>query len=85
MAGESLFQKIKRNVEEEKNKKVRGEAKLSQLGDEQNRIFKQVQEEVGTSVSTVEGVEKICEDLKENINSDIAKMVEVLREEGIEV
>lgn len=85
MAGESLFQKIKRNVDAEKNKKVSGEARLSQLGEEQGRIFKHVQEEVDAPVSTVEDVEKICEDLKNNIESDISKMVALLREEGIEV
>lgn len=82
---ESTFQKIKRHVEEEKNKKVRGEARLASLTDEQERIFSQVQEETGKTINSIEEVEGICENLKENIESEIAKMVEVLREEGIEV
>jgi tRNA G26 N,N-dimethylase Trm1 len=85
MAKETQFQIIKRKVEEEKNKKVRGEATLTSLGNEQQRIFKQVEEEAGRTVSTVEEVEEICETLKVDIADDISKMVEILREEGIEV
>jgi hypothetical protein len=85
MAKETQFQIIKRKVEEEKNKKVRGEATLTSLNNEQKRIFKQVEEEAGRTVSTVDEVEEICETLKENIADDISKMVEILREEGIEV
>jgi hypothetical protein len=85
MAKETQFQLIKRKVEEEKNKKVRGEATLTSLNNEQKRIFKQVEEEAGKPVSTVDEVEEICETLKVNIADDISKMVEILREEGIEV
>lgn len=85
MAGESTFSKIKRIVEQEKNKKVSGEAKLSSLDDEKNRIFKQINAEVNQEVSSVEEVESICDTLKQEIESDIAEMMEVLKSEGIEV
>jgi flagellar biosynthesis chaperone FliJ len=85
MAGESTFEKIKRVIEDEKNRKTRGEARLASLEEERNRIFKQIKEDLNIDVSSVEELEEICEKLEGAIKDHISKMVEVLREEGIEL
>lgn len=85
MAGESTFVKIKRIVEQEKNKKVSGEARLQSLGEEKERIFKQIKQETGKEISNIEEVEKIVTELEAEIKENITKMVEVLKSEGIEV
>lgn len=82
---ESKFAKIKRIVEQEKNKKVAGEAKIAQLKDEKNRIFKSVEQEFGKKVSDVEEVVEIHDSLKAEIEEGITKMVDILKSEGIEV
>ena len=85
MAGETKFAKIKRLVEEEKTKKMRGEARLVSLEEESARIFKQVEEELGRPVASIEEAEAIGEELKEAIETDLNRMVAILKEEGIEV
>lgn len=85
MAEGSTFAKIKRVVEQEKNKKVAGEAKIAQLNDEKKRIFNQINQEFGKPVSEVEEVEAIHASLKTEIESDISKMLEILKSEGIEI
>lgn len=85
MAGESIFVKIKRIVEQEKNKKVSGEARLQSLTEERERIFKQINQEFGKEVTSVEEVETIVAALESEIKDDITKMVEILNSEGIEI
>lgn len=85
MAKETRFQKIKQIVEEEKNKKVRGEARLNSLEEERARILEQVKEEADIDASSVEEIEKYGEKLKEEIESEIEKMAQILAEEGIDV
>lgn len=85
MAQESTFVKIKRIVEQEKNKKVSGEARLQSLNEEKQRIFKQIEQELGKSVSSVEEVEAISAELETQIKNDISEMLKVLKSEGIEL
>lgn len=82
---DTKFTKIKRMVEEERDKKMRGEARLSSLQEEQTRIFNQINEEAGKEVSSVAEAEDICASLKSEIQSDIEEMERVLKEEGIEL
>lgn len=81
---ESLL-KIKRVVEQEKNKKVRGEARLASLQDEKERIFKQSTEELGKPVQSVEELESIKNQLAGSIEDDLNKMIEILSKEGIDI
>ena len=81
----SKFQKIKAQVEEEKSKKVRGEARKSSLQEEKERIFATIQEEVGSELDSSEKIEQYSNELKEGIEKDIVEMAKILEEEGIEV
>lgn len=83
--GESRFQKMQRIWREERDAKVRGEAKQSQLTDEKARIFKQFSEEIGQPVTSLEQAENISLELKQSIETDIDKMAQILKEEGYEV
>lgn len=82
---EESFVKIKRLVEQEKNKKVRGEARLASLQDEKERIFKQSAEELGKPVKSLEELETIKNQLAGSIEDDLNKMIEILSNEGIEI
>ncbi|MGE7305860.1 hypothetical protein AAXE64_27295 [Priestia megaterium] len=81
----SKFEKIKRVVEEEKTKKVRNEARRAHLKEEEQRIYEQIKEEAGKEIKTVEEMEAFCTQMKADITSDIDKMAEVLKAEGIEI
>lgn len=79
---ETMFIKIKRIVEQEKEKKVRGEARISQLGEERKRIFAQLQEETGQNITSLEAAEKYSDKLRESIEDDVQSMEQILKEEG---
>lgn len=79
---ETKFSKIKRIVEQEKEKKVRGEARISQLGEERKRIFTQLQEETGQNITSLEAAEKYNDKLRESIEDDVQSMEQILKEEG---
>lgn len=81
----NTFENIKRTVDQEKTKKVQGEARLTSLNEEKGRIFTQIQTEVGKPIASVEEAEQIAASLKDDITSEIKRMVEILKEEGIEV
>ncbi|PGQ88219.1 hypothetical protein [Priestia megaterium] len=79
------FERMKQIVEQAKETKMREEAKMAQLSEERIRIFKELQEETGQPISSLEEAEAISDKLKESIESDILEMARILVEEGYEV
>jgi hypothetical protein len=77
------FERIKKAVDIEKQRKVQGEARITSLEDEEQRILANLSRELNQPVSSKEEAEKLAETLKNDIESKIVKMKEILESEGV--
>ena len=78
------FTRIKQAVEEQKTKKMRGEARKSSLVEEQQRLHEEASKESGKTIDSTETLQKVSEEVKTGIESNIQKMKEILDEEGVD-
>ena len=82
---ETKFAKIKRIIDEQKVKKVRGEAMISQLTDEKQRIFKNLATEIGRPVEDAAEAIQIRDEYLKSAEEDIEKIAAILAEEGFDI
>ena len=78
------FERIKMAVDREKQNKIKFEARLDALKEEEERIKQEASEVLGMDVTSPEQIEKEVEALKEDIEAQINKVAETLEREGIE-
>ena len=80
--GETKFSRYKRIVEQEREKKVRMEERKISLSEERQRIFTQLETEIGMPISSLQEAEKIESEMEESIQKDVLKVESILKEEG---
>lgn len=83
MTRDTEFARIKRAVEQEKTKKVQGEAKLESLEQEEARILAEVKEMTGKDIVTAEDLQAYNDGIKSSIEEHIIEMKGILDEEGV--
>lgn len=83
--GETKFLKIKRIIDEQKVRKVRGEAMISQLTDEKTRIFNNLKNELGRPIDDISEVIQIRDEYLKSAEEDIDKIAAILAEEGYDL
>lgn len=79
------FERIKQAVDAEKNKKLRGEARITSLNEEEERIFENITKLTDRSapITSIEEVNTISETMKSDIESKIMQMKQILDSEGV--
>lgn len=83
MARETEFARIKRAVEEQKNKKVQAETRLESIEEERTRLFIEAKEITGKDFASAEEVEAYTNGLRQDIEGKVREMSEILNEEGV--
>ena len=83
MSRETEFVRIKRAVEQEKTKKLQGEAKMESLKQEEIRIINEVKELTAKEMTSPEEVEAYTIEMKESIEKQILEMKSILDGEGV--
>lgn len=80
----SKFQQIKAAVEREKQQKIRSEARIQSLTEQNERIFKEASELLGREVTDASEIEREMEALHQSIESKIQGVAAILDEKGVE-
>lgn len=81
---ETLFTRIKRAVENEKQKMTRGEAKIESLSAEKIRLLNDAVETSGRAIENKEILGEFLQEQKEDITRMITEAEEILRKEGVD-
>lgn len=78
------FERIKRAVEIEKDKKIKGEARISSFQEEETRIYQAASAQLEQEINGIGQMEKISQEMKEDIETKINEMKKILEEEGVQ-
>lgn len=78
------FEQIKTAVERERQNKIKNEARLEALQEEEVRIKKEAEAVIGMPVDSSEAIEKEMKALQDEIENQINKVAETLESEGVE-
>jgi uncharacterized protein HemX len=79
----SDFARIKKAIQEQKDKKLQAEAKIETLKAEKQRLLEEAENVLETKVSSLAELETVLADKKQTIVTTIEKIKELLDKEGV--
>lgn len=78
------FERIKNEIDKQKEKKMRGEARESSLLEENKRVLEEVNDVLDEPVKDSEEGEKVQKELEQGIKTDVDKIASILDDEGLD-
>jgi hypothetical protein len=79
----STYERIKTAIEKEKQKKIQNESRIEALKEEAQRLMDEVEKSLGKKVASLEELESIVKQMKEEIEQKIEDIKAVLDKEGV--
>ena len=77
------FERIKKAIESEKQKKIEAQAKMETLNEEKKRITSEIQKILGSDFN-IEDLDDVISEKRKEIEDAISKIKSVLEKEGVQ-